>query len=108
MNNDRDYIVLVVGQDFRQLDNWMENKRLEVGDNHLYKPKERKLIIKHDSGDTIYYACSKTQDYRNLQGFRGHYVIFLEGDYSSELINTAVYRNSRRGLINDNYMGGKP
>ena len=101
MSNDNDYIVLVVGQDFKQLDHWMESKRLEVGDNHLYKPKERKLIVKQGFGDTIYYAWSKTQDYRNLQGFRGHYVIFLEGDYSSGLINTAVYRCARKGLISE-------
>lgn len=101
MSDNNDYIVLVVGQDFEQLDHWMGSKRLEVGDNCLYRPKERKLIVKHDFGDTMYYACSKTQDYRNLQGFRGHYVIFLAGDYPSELINTAVYRSARTGLVRE-------
>ncbi len=99
MNND--YTVLVVGQDFKQLDHWLEGKILEVGDNYLLKPKDRKLIVKHEHGDTVYYTWSKTQDYRNLQCFRGHYVIFLEGDYPSGLINTAVYRCGRKGLISE-------
>lgn len=98
--SDNDYIVLVVGQDFGQLTHWFASKMLEIGDGgYLFKPKEYKLTTKHEYGDTIYYGWSKTQDYRNLQGFRGHFVLFLEGEYPSGLINTAVYRCARRGLV---------
>lgn len=93
-------IVLVVGQDFGQITHWMASKMLEVGDgNYVYKIKERKLHVKGEFEDIVYYSWSKTQDSRNLQGFQGHYPIFLAGEYSSELINRAVYRCARRGLV---------
>lgn len=95
-----DYIVLVIGQDNKQLDAWLRDKVNEIGvDKCLYKPKELKLHVKGGHQDTVFYCHSKTQDMQCLQGFRGQYVVFLEGEYHSSLINQAVFRCARKGLV---------
>lgn len=95
------YIVLVVGQDYDQITEWMYLKLNKEGSTAIYNKKDRKLTVSSEDFTTTYYGYSKNVDINSLQGIRAHYCIFLEGDYSSSLVNEVIKRCSRTGLISE-------
>ena len=81
-----------MGQSYEQVQEWLTNKAIELGeDNCKYVPKILTLETKED----VHYGYSKDMEYHKLLAFKGDYVVFLEGEYPSDLINLVVYRCAR-------------